>query len=162
LEKARSIYRLLADDHQRLDEAFRRSAEAASAYAVFREGLLRHIGMEEKILLPPARAALAENAAALVSRLHLDHIALAALLVPTPTPAIIEAIRTILDRHNPLEEGPGGLYEQCDKLLAHDIEAVVSRLQNTPAVRVAPHVDSATAMESARDALRKAGYTNLI
>jgi hypothetical protein len=49
--------------------------------------------------------------------LHLDHCALAALLVPTPTPTILTAIKTILEKHNPLEEGPGAVYEKCEELL---------------------------------------------
>lgn len=44
----------------------------------------------------------------MAAKLRLDHGALAALLVPTPTPAIIVAIHTVLAAHNSLEEGPGG------------------------------------------------------
>lgn len=55
-----SIYRYLSDDHARLDDALRRATSQPetiepSAYAEFRGGLLRHISMEEKILLPAAR-----------------------------------------------------------------------------------------------------------
>jgi hypothetical protein len=47
----------LADDHARIDHALQRATRqpetiAPDAYAEFRAGLLRHIGMEEKILLP--------------------------------------------------------------------------------------------------------------
>ena len=54
---AGEIYRYLTSDHARLDDALRRATSDAdhidrSAYAEFREGLLHHIGMEEKILLP--------------------------------------------------------------------------------------------------------------
>ena len=50
------IYRYLSDDHVKLDDALRRAMKNPQlidmpAYAEFREGLLRHIGMEEKILL---------------------------------------------------------------------------------------------------------------
>lgn len=157
------IYRYLAEDHERLDDALRRATRDpksidASAYAEFREGLLRHIGIEEKILLPAARAAQGGNALAVAARLHLDHGALAALLVPTPTPSIIAAIRTILDRHNPLEEGPAGAYAECERLMGPDADQVFMRVQNAPRVAVAPHVDSLIAMESARNALQRAGY----
>ena len=50
------------------------------------------------------------------AKLRLDHGAFAALLVPTPTPAIIAALRAILGAHNVVEEGPGGVYECCDGL----------------------------------------------
>src|SRR4029434_473572 len=92
------------------------------------------------------------------AQLHLDHGALAALLVPTPTKTIVEAIQTILGRHNGIEERPGGLYEQCEQLPAFDIEAILARLQTTPNVAMAPHVDSPIAIESMRAALTRAGY----
>ncbi len=93
-----------------------------------------------------------------MDKLHLDHGALAALLVPTPTSAIIAAIKTILDGHNPLEEGPGGVYEECERLLGTGADEIVLRLQSAPRVAMAPHVDNFTALESARNALRRAGY----
>jgi hypothetical protein len=46
---------------------------------------------------------------AMAAKLRLDHGALAALLVPTPTLAIIAALRAILGTHNVLEEGAGGV-----------------------------------------------------
>ena len=129
-----------------------------SAYGEFREGLLRHIGMEEKILLRAAREVNGGKPVASAARLRLDHCALAALLVPTPTPSIINAIKTILDRHNPIEEGPGGAYEECERLIGSDVDQVLLRLQKTPPVRVAPYADSPIAFESLRNALQKAGY----
>jgi len=160
---AGEIYRYLTSDHARLDDALRRATSDAdhidrSAYAEFREGLLHHIGMEEKILLPASRSANAGEPLPSAAKLHLDHRALAALLVPTPTDSIIVAIRIVLDRHNPLEDGPGGVYEQCERLLGPDADQVLVRLQNAPPVAVARHVDNSTALESARNALRRAGY----
>ena len=157
------IYSYLANDHARLDGALRRATRDPNqidwaAYAEFREGLLRHIGMEEKILLPAARSANGRKPLPSVDKLHLDHGALAALLVPTPTSAIIAAIKTILDGHNPLEEGPGGVYEECERLLGTGADEIVLRLQSAPRVAMAPHVDNFTALESARNALRRAGY----
>jgi hypothetical protein len=145
------IYRYLVDDHARLDAALQHGD-----YPEFREGLLRHIGMEQKILLPII------GTTPLTERIHLDHGALASLLVPTPTPDILAAIRIILEDHNPLEEGPGGLYEECERLLGPDVEQVLTRLRNAPPVPVAPHVDNQTSMDSARSALRRAGYTIVI
>jgi hypothetical protein len=60
---------------------------------------------------------------------RLDHGALAALLVPTLTPAIIAATRTILTAHNALEEGPGGLYEMCEPLAGTEAEGLLAQLQ---------------------------------
>lgn len=142
------IHRYLSADHARLDSALQRGD-----YVEFREGLLRHIGIEQKILFPIVRDW------PVVERLHLDHGALAALLVPTPTPAILSAIRTILEQHNPLEEGPNGLYEECERRLGSEAGEVLKRLQDAPPVPVAKHVDNKTSMESAREALRRAGYS---
>jgi hypothetical protein len=157
------IYRYLADDHARLDDALRRATRDPdridqAAYAEFREGLLRHISMEEKILLPAARVANGGKPLASAGKLHLDHGALAALLVPAPTDVILTAIRTILTSHNPVEEGPSGVYEQCERLIGPGADQVLVRLQSAPPVAVAKHVDNPTALESVRNALRRAGY----
>jgi hypothetical protein len=156
-----AISRYLEEDHARIDGALQRATGSRDeiepkAYAEFREALLRHIGMEEKILLPAARAARGGKPQA--ERLHLDHGALAALLVPTPTTAIVEAIRTILRGHNSIEEGAGGVYEQCEQLPGIDGDAILARLQSSPPVATVPHVDNTTAMASLRSALRRAGY----
>jgi hypothetical protein len=158
------IYQYLADDHLRLDTALERAVREPdhieqSAYAEFREGLLRHIAMEEKILLPAARSANGGQPLAAAATLHLDHAALAGLLVLAPTHRIITAIKSVLARHNPLEEGPGGVYEECERLIGPDIDAIGARLRNAPPVAVAKYVDNAIALESARHNLQKAGFS---
>ena len=157
------IYRYLADDHARIDDALQRATSRPetiepAAYVEFRAGLLRHIGIEEKILLPAARAARGGEPLPIASKLRLDHGALTALLVPTPTPAIVSAIRTILERHNPLEESPGGVYEQCEQLAGAQADEILKRLKTAPAVKMLPHVDNPFVMEAARRALQRAGY----
>jgi hypothetical protein len=161
---AGAIARYLEEDHDRIEDALQRAIQSGegiepTAYAEFRRALLRHIGMEEKILLPTARASRGGKPLQQAAQLHLDHGALAALLVPTPTKNIVEAIRTILRRHNSIEEGPGGVYEQCEQLPGIDAAAILARLQATPPVAMAPHVDNTTAMESMRSALQRAGYS---
>ena len=161
------IYQYLTEDHGRLDDALRRiSADPQridlQAYVEFREGLLRHIGTEEKILFPAARATQARTPIAAAATLRLHHAALGALLVLSPTRPIIDAIRTILDDHNPLEESPGGVYDQCEQLIGDGAADVVKRLQNAPSVALAKNVDSDIAMESARVSLARAGYDIMI
>jgi hypothetical protein len=141
------LQRLLEDDHVRLDGWLRRSLESAGqgaidmeSYQAFRAGLLRHIAMEEKVLFKEA-ARVAGKPLAIAAQLRADHGALASLLVPTPTRDILTAIGRILDEHNPLEEGAGGAYEQCDQLLADQADSVIARLGATPEVPLAPHVD---------------------
>ncbi len=93
------LCRYLFDDHERMDALLNQAGDNPEAidmkaYTGFRQGLLRHIGIEEKIVLP-AIARLQDGAQAEVAaRLRLDHGALVALLVPPPTPAIVETIRS--------------------------------------------------------------------
>jgi hypothetical protein len=120
-------------DHQRLD-----ALRQAGAWWEFRGGLLRHIGLEEKILLPDARrrsgAPLQEAA-----RLREDHGLLATLLVPPFSPEIGAAIDRLLLPHNAVEEGPGGVYARCDALAGADAEAVAARLRSAPQTPQRPH-----------------------
>jgi hypothetical protein len=153
----------MADDHVRLDGLLQSATIhpdtiEPSAYAEFRAGLLKHIAMEEKILLPAAQRLGGGKALHMAPKLRLDHGAIAALLVPTPTSAIVAAIRAILKAHNTIEEGPGGLYEQCEELAGADAEPILAQLRNAPKVRVAAHIDLAKTIEATRRALKQAGY----
>ena len=156
------VYQYLANDHRRLEQALQRATSGASiepsAYLEFRGGLLRHIGMEEKILMPAAQAAHDGQPLSAAQRLHLDHGALAALLVLSPTRSIITAILHILEGHNGVEEGPDGIYSQCESLPGFDTEKILARLQGYPPVAMAPYSDKPIAVQSARDALKRAGY----
>lgn len=157
------IHRYLADDHDRLDALLERAISDPenidiSAYAQFRSGLLKHIGMEEKILLPAAQRIRSGEPLPVAAKLRLDHGALAAMLVPTPTARVVAAIRAILKFHNPIEEDPGGMYDQCEELAGAGAEQILRQLQEAPEVRVLPHVDSPFVMEAARRALARAGY----
>jgi len=163
IEPPGPIARYLTDDHARLDALLRRavaqpSAIDRTAYAEFRAGLLRHIGMEEKILLPAAKRARGGAALPVAVTLRLHHGALAALLVPTPTARIADAIRTILVAHNPLEEGPGGAYAACERLAGPEGDALLATLRAAPAVSVSPHVDGPLVVDALRRALARAGF----
>jgi hypothetical protein len=158
------IHNYLTKDHARLDALLQRAAARPdviepAAYAEFRAGLLRHIAMEEKILLPAAQRARGGTPLPGAAKLRLDHGALASLLVPTPTAAIVAAIRAILNEHNVVEEGSGGVYEQCEELAAGEQDEIVEALRNAPEVKVAPYNDGPTVVEAMRRALAKAGYT---
>jgi len=140
------LTKFLAGDHARLDALLRRAvANPAlvdrSAYEEFRAGLLRHIAMEEKVLLPDARRRRGGDPLPVARQLRADHAALASLLVPTPTSAIVDTIRGILDSHNQLEEGPDGLYAICEQLAGSEVEDLAARAQAVPEVPVAPHFD---------------------
>lgn len=94
----------LADDHRRLDALFHSvsidpNRVDGTAYQQFRVGLLRHIGMEEKILLPAAQRLNSGGPAFDSCETPARSWRLAALLMTTPTAAIIKAIHGILANH---------------------------------------------------------------
>jgi hypothetical protein len=157
----------MAADHTRLDELLNRATAAPgrvepAPYGEFRRGLLRHISMEEKILLPAAQRLNDDQPLAAAARLRLDHGALAALLVPSPTPQIVAALKTILTDHNQLEEATGGVYDTLDEMAAGEAEELIVRLQQAPLVPVSPFNDGPKVMPATRRALARAGYENLL
>lgn len=152
------IERYLAEDHARLDALLSRAVATPgafdrAAFDAFRAGLLRHIGIEEKVLLPAAREAQGGEPLQEARRLRVEHGAIASLLVPTPTPALVAEIRSILGPHNALEEDPDGLYERCDRLLAGRAEEIVERIRAYPPVRVAAYNDGPRVLRTAAEAL---------
>ena len=136
----------LTQDHVLLDRLLDRAQRDdrtvdAEAYAEFRRGLLRHIAMEEKVLLPFARAARGGEPLPIAGALRKDHGAIARLLVPSPTAHLIDELRLLLGKHNAIEEGPEGLYATCDELAGAAADRLVARLRAQPQVPVARHYD---------------------
>lgn len=157
-----SIHQLLASDHRRLEALLTRAARdpgsmGLEAYEEFRTGLLRHIGMEEKVLIPSAERS-GGGRPAMAEKIRLDHGALAALLVPPPTPDIINVIRIILSGHNLLEEGKDGLYETCERLARNEAGRMLQNLRGFPAPRLKPNFSGPGAMDAVRRAMARAGY----
>jgi Hemerythrin HHE cation binding domain len=157
-----TITQFLTEDHRRLDALLERTRactapDELAAYDQFRRGILKHIGIEEKILLTTAarlQGAPLEPAA----RLRLDHGAIVSLLMPIPTPSIIRAIRTVLAAHNPLEEGDGGVYYICEKLAASEHDELLAKIREAPEVPTHPNATSPRILDAARHALARAGY----
>jgi hypothetical protein len=93
------VARFLEDDHRRLEELLNSAIVSGGRieqahYDEFRAGLLRHIGMEEKILLPAAQRSNGGAALSIAATLRLEHGAIAALLMPSPTPELIAILRS--------------------------------------------------------------------
>ncbi|HEY2388733.1 MAG TPA: hemerythrin domain-containing protein [Candidatus Binatia bacterium] len=155
-----SITGYLTADHEHLAELLARAEGRPldlEAYGEFRRRLLRHIAMEEKILLPAAARARGEPLP-VAARLRADHGALAALLVPSPTHAIVNAIRTILAGHNLLEESHDGVYASVERLAGSEASALLAQLRAAPAVPVSPYNDGPRTIPAAQRALTRAGY----
>jgi hypothetical protein len=147
-----ALWAFFSADHDRLDALLERSVAgdgtvAPRAFAAFRAGILRHIGMEEKYLFPAARSV---HAALLpiTARLRVDHGAVAALLVPTPTPAIVDDLRSLLLAHNRREEEPGGVYDACDEALGpRGAERLLEELRSFPEPPLKPYNDGPDVMK---------------
>jgi hypothetical protein len=157
------LYRFMKSEHERLDQLLAQAAERGGvvdggAYENFRERLLRHIRIEERILFPMAQHKRSGEPLTIAPRLRLDHGALAALVMLPPVDHTFHAIRAVLDAHNPLEENEGGVYEQCEELAASEADALLEHARATPRIPVSRWVDSPKVVASARRVLARAGY----
>ncbi len=157
------ITNYLSDDHDRLDALLKQSLKPdgsidLDAYHQFRQGLLRHIGIEEKVLIPALKNDLDDEIKSTLERIRMDHSAIVALLVPTPSPEIISALHAIVEKHNELEEKNGGFYERSD---AYDAQAslhMAENVRNAPEVKSLPNNPDPKVLEATRRALERAGY----
>lgn len=161
-DSAVELRRWLGLDHAEIDALLRRAIESepfdAEAFAGFRERLLRHIGIEERLLFPAVRRAsdgqLPDRAAAL----RIDHAALTSLLVPTPDRALAREIAGLLEQHNVVEEQPGGVYDEClDRLDDATAAAVLHGARTRRPVPTTKYFDGPGTVRTAAEALRKAG-----
>jgi hypothetical protein len=150
------VQQYLAEDHARLDALLQRAMDKQEkidhqAYTEFRRGLLRHIAMEEKVLFPTIQRLRSGTPLPLTDKLRLEHGALGTLIMPTPT-------RAILISHNGLEEGPEGVYAQCEQVPGVKVEELVPRLQAVVPVSVAAYSDTPTVFGTIRRVVMRAGY----
>jgi hypothetical protein len=148
----------MAADHDRLDRLLERALSSADrfdldAFEEFRVGLLRHIGIEEKLLLPDARRRRSGDPLPLAARLRVEHAAIASLLVPTPDRALVAELRTLLVPHNRIEEESGGVYELVEGLAGGEAAALLRRAQAAPPPPPARHFDGAGVVRTAVEAL---------
>lgn len=156
-----AIADFLAADHDRLDALFARGDRDPAAYEEFRRGLLKHVGMEELVLLPAVKR-LTGKPAALAEKIRLEHGALTSLMIPTPTPEVLAAVRAILVPHNELEEKLGGLYDECEAVLGAEAEKILQDLRHARAIPPAAHADGEHVMASVRRAIAAAGFPPLL
>lgn len=128
------------------------------AYQQFRQGLLRHIGIEEKILIPALRQDMEGEMKQILDRIRSDHSAIVALLVPPPSPAIVHALTAILTGHNELEEMNGGFYERADVYDETAVEQITEKVKSAPEVKSLPNNPDPKVLDATRRALERAGY----
>ena len=158
-----ALYEYLTADHKRFAALLESTVAQPGVinmkpYSEFRKDLLRHISIEEKIVLPAIARWQGGRKAAIADRLRLDHSAIVSLLVPHPTRAILLTLRSIFEVHNPREEGKGGLYELFEMLSGLETDAMLAMLKAAPAVRVLPHNEQPNILEVTKRAVQRAGY----
>jgi hypothetical protein len=95
---------------------------------------------------------------ALAEQLHVDHGVIVSLLAPPPSLSILLTIRSILEVHNALEEGQGGLYQNLQELAGPEAEKLLADFKGAPAVRVLPNNEKPEVLEAAKKAVTLAGY----
>jgi hypothetical protein len=157
------MHKFFTEDHRRLESllehAFIQSDHVDEvAYVKFRTGLLKHIGQEEKILIPVLNKSHENKFYPPAAKLRLEHGAIAALLVLPPSTAVKNVLLGILQHHNVREESEKGLYADCDCLQADAVEAMLDKVHRYPDVPVMPYNDTQHARDAARRAVTRAGY----
>ena len=155
------IGKYLSDDHRRLEEIFNNILQPDgslnhSAYGEFRKGILRHIAIEEKILV--GRLSKRGTPSGYEERLRLDHGAITALLVPDPNPTVLKTIKEILKGHNVIEEKDGGFYDWCDKTLGDEAEIILKEMKDMPPPSLLPNLPYEQVLDSLKRVLKRAGY----
>jgi len=141
------LHQFFAADHRRLEALLERALAGTGPvdlepFSAFRAGILRHIAMEEKVLFTAAREARGGEPLPIAARLRVDHGAIASLLVPTPTRALVADLLSVLSPHNRHEEDPGGAYDQCDDALGPArAERLVEELKSFPEPPLKPYHD---------------------
>jgi hypothetical protein len=152
----------LSEDHNRIDELLTRAIGAdnqidAEVYDGFRRALLRHIGMEEKIVLPAVER---RQGAPLpvAAQLRLEHGAIASLLVLIPTPQIVSVIRRVLKQHNAREEGSDGVYSAAERVLQSSAVEVLAQLRAAAEIPLKRCLTTPRVVAATRRTLTRAGF----
>lgn len=148
------VTQFLEDDHQRLEKLL-------NAAMLTGDRIDQGHYDEFRALLPAAQRSNGGAPLSMAATLRLDHGAITALLVPSPTPTLIDILRSILNKHNEVEEGLDGLYAICDKLAGAQTEDLIAKLRAAPAVAVLPYSDTPAVLGAVRRALKRAKYEYL-
>lgn len=157
------LYDYFTNDHRRIEAFLDKATEVSGKidmgyYHHFRTGLLRHIKMEEKILFPAAQRANQNIPVPLAAKLRLDHGALTALMTVPPDDEVIKVLRHVLDKHDLLEEEPGGMYDICEKLTETQTEEILKHLDAVTEVPVHPPSTFSFVLDAAKRSLARAGF----
>lgn len=157
------LYDYFTNDHRRIEGYLDKATEVhgkidMEQYHHFRTGLLRHIKMEEKILFPAAQKANNNQPIPLAAKLRLDHGALTALMTVPPDADVVKVIRYVLEKHDLLEEEPGGMYDICENLTREQTEEIMAQLDQVTEVPVHPPSTFSFVLDASKRSLARAGF----
>lgn len=157
------LHQFFTQDHRRIEEILERAIKDPTnidmdIYYQFRTGLLTHIKMEEKILFPAAQKGNNGVALPIAAQLRLDHGALTALMTIPPTAEVLKVLNYILEKHDVLEEEPGGMYDACEALTQNQTQEILEELTKVTPVPMHPVNNSTFVFGAAKRALERAGY----
>jgi hypothetical protein len=124
----------------------------------YRHQLLRHISLEEQVLMPALIAALGRPPD-FRNGLRKDHAGIAALCVPAPEREWLENLRDLLDEHYRIEEEPGGFLDLCDQVLEPRTEAVLAAVERHPTPKLAPFKRGRPVRDQLRSVLLATGIS---
>lgn len=160
---SKQIHQFFTNDHRRIEKLLEDAIENPDKidmeyYNPFRSGLLTHIKMEEKILFPAAQKANGGAPLPKFAQLRLEHGAITSLMVPPPFADLIKVLKHVLDKHDLVEEEPGGVYEVCESLTKHQVDELLERLKETSVVPTIAFNPAPYALDSAKRSLLRAGY----
>ena len=79
-------------------------------------------------------------------------------MVVPPTPDVIKVLYHVLEKHDLLEEEPGGMYDVCEKLTQGETAEILRRLENVTEVPVHPYNTADYALDVAKRTLLRAGF----
>lgn len=157
------VYQFFTNDHHRIEQILEKAiihldAIEMELYNDFRIHLLTHIKMEEKIFFPAALQANNGVPLPLAAKLRLDHGALTSLVVVPPNAEIIKVIQYILEKHDLLEEAPGGMYDVCGQLTKDQTTILLEKLKSTTLVPVHPCNTHTSVLGAAKRSVARAGF----
>ena len=128
------------------------------AYQRFRGGLLRHIAIEENILVPAIKKLRDGVDLPAARQLKHENAALASMLVPTPTNEIVARLKKLLAMHDMDAEGRDGLYAELERITGNDLENLLRRMDSAPAASLAAYRDGPKTFETIERLMLAAGW----
>lgn len=157
------VTRLLAAEHADSQAKLRACVGPDGAvdlkrFDEFRHALLRHIAIEEKVLMPALTKALGKPPL-FQNGLRKDHAGVAALCVPTPTREWLDDLRELLEHHQRVEEAHGGFYALVDHHLGGD-PLLLDAVTTFPALTLPDFVRGPKVRELLQEVLLVTGITD--